>query len=97
MLIFIFKISSLSTRHFDLVVKLNKNGEDDITWLRSMGYVARGGHGLPKVSTGLAMLVPSTPCGQAACSRLLPFWTPHGVPRHTTTKGFPVPKKQKKH
>jgi hypothetical protein len=81
--------------------------------------MARGGHGIPKVSPGPAMPDPSTPCGrataemalcpyalmplcpyalmplcpyalmplfrggppagQAACSRLLPLWTPHAV------------------
>jgi hypothetical protein len=58
------------------------------------GRMARGGHGLPKVSSGPAMPDPSMPCGQAtpddrfrvgspagwaACSRLLPLWTPHAV------------------
>jgi hypothetical protein len=28
------------------------------------GHMARGGHGLPKVSFGSAMPYPSTPCGQ---------------------------------
>jgi hypothetical protein len=65
--------------------------------------MARGGHGLPKVSPGLTMPNPYTPCrratpetalcpfqgwpahrdgpptGRAACSRLLPLWTPHAV------------------
>jgi hypothetical protein len=41
--------------------------------------MARGGHGLPKVLPGPAMPYPSTPCGRAACGRLLPFWTPHAV------------------
>jgi hypothetical protein len=36
--------------------------------------MARGGHGLPKVSPGPAMPYPSMPCG-----RLLPLWSPHAV------------------
>ena len=59
--------------------------------------MAGGGHGLPKVSPGLAMPNPSTPCGQAttetalwpflgwpACraSGLRPFSTPVDAPRH---------------
>jgi hypothetical protein len=63
----------------------------------SHGRMARGGHGLPKVSPWPAMPYPSRPAGgpplkrfygcfrgrpptkQAACNRLLPFWTPHAV------------------
>jgi hypothetical protein len=56
--------------------------------------MARGGHGLPKVSPGPAMLYPSTPCGWVtpysrfrggpptgwvACGHLLPPWIPHAV------------------
>jgi hypothetical protein len=51
------------------------------------GRMARGGHGIPKVSPGPAMPDPSTPCGQTfrggspagrvACGRLLPFGTPY--------------------
>jgi hypothetical protein len=48
--------------------------------------IARGGHGLPKVSTRPAMPYPSMPCRRAtlptervACGRLPPFWTPHAI------------------
>jgi atrial natriuretic peptide receptor A len=55
------------------------------------GRMARGGHRLPKLLPGPAMPDPSTPCGlecpnllstpcgRAACSRLLPLQTPHAV------------------
>jgi hypothetical protein len=44
--------------------------------------VWQGGHGLPKVSLGLAKPGPSTPCGQAIPETALwPFegWTAHSV------------------
>jgi hypothetical protein len=57
--------------------------------------MARGDHGLPKVSPGLTMPNPSTPCRRdtpetalllfrgwptrRAGGRLLPFWIPHAV------------------
>jgi hypothetical protein len=42
------------------------------------GRMARGGHGLPKVSLGPAMPYPSTPCGRATCraGSLQPSSTP---------------------
>jgi hypothetical protein len=47
---------------------------------RSHGRMARGIHGLPKVSPGPAMLHPSVPCGWATTyGCLLPFRTPHTV------------------
>jgi hypothetical protein len=56
--------------------------------------MARGGHGLPKVSLGPTLLCSAggpplkqpygrfrvgPPAGLVACGRLLPFWTPHAV------------------
>jgi hypothetical protein len=52
------------------------------------GRMAKGGHGIPKVSLGPVMPEPSTPYGRfwggrpaslVACARLLPIWTPHAV------------------
>jgi hypothetical protein len=37
------------------------------------GRMSRGGHGLRKVSPGLAMPYPSTPCGQATPETRKPF------------------------
>jgi hypothetical protein len=67
------------------------------------GRMARGGHGLPKVSPGPAMRDTSIargkatpyghfrggpPAGRAACSRLLPFLdTPRGTPMLTARYG----------
>jgi hypothetical protein len=41
--------------------------------------MGKGGHGLPKVSPGPAMLYPSTPCGRVTCGCLPPSWIPHAV------------------
>jgi hypothetical protein len=42
--------------------------------------MARGGHGLCKVSLGPAMTDPvGGPYRWAACARLLTFWTHHGL------------------
>jgi len=49
------------------------------------GRMARGGHGLSRVSSGPAMPYPftlcgrATPQGRAACGCLLFLWTPHSV------------------
>jgi hypothetical protein len=62
---------------------------------RRQRCMARGGHGLPKVSLGPDRPDPSTPfkwaTGRATCSRLLPFWTPHIVRlRSSSAKRFSV-------
>jgi hypothetical protein len=43
------------------------------------GHMARGGHRIPIALPRPTMPYPSTPCGRAACSRLLPLWTPRAV------------------
>jgi hypothetical protein len=66
------------------------------------GSMARGGHGISKVSPGAAMFYPAMPCGKAspetnhfrggpprglaACNRLLTLWTPHAVHLSTVTQ-----------
>jgi hypothetical protein len=47
--------------------------------------MARGGHGLPKVSPGPAMPDPFTPCGRATPGGPLPFSTRADTPRRTPT------------
>jgi hypothetical protein len=44
--------------------------DDGTSYQPSWAYMARGGYGLPKVLTGIAMIYPSTTCRQA---------TPEGV------------------
>jgi hypothetical protein len=48
--------------------------------------MARGGHGLPKVSPGPAMPYPSTPCGWSTTETTSPPWTPH-APRLRVCSG----------
>jgi hypothetical protein len=43
------------------------------------GRMARGGHGLLKVSQGPAMPYPSIPCGRANPETSLLLWTPHAA------------------
>jgi hypothetical protein len=45
--------------------------------------MARGIHGLPKVSPGPAMPDPSTPCGTGRMGGLRPSSTPMDTPRRT--------------
>jgi hypothetical protein len=46
------------------------------------GCMARGGHGLLKVSSGPAMPYPSTPCGRATPETSRIFWNPPPVQKH---------------
>jgi hypothetical protein len=68
-----------------ILLLFSKGFKLDVTVSRR-GRMARGGHGLPKVSLGPAMPdpygrfrgdLPAT--GRTACSRLLPVRTPHAV------------------
>jgi hypothetical protein len=64
---------------------------DDMLDLRIHGRMARGCHGLPKVSIGLTMQALQRPCSLAAVSEvarpqgghLRPSSTPLDTPRHT--------------
>jgi hypothetical protein len=50
-----------------------------LSWAPEHGRMARGGHGLPKVSRGLAMPDPSMPCGRATPGgRLMAVFYPIG-------------------
>jgi hypothetical protein len=46
---------------------------------KKQGSMARGGHGLPKFSTGPAMPYPSTPCGRATLETKWQNERPAGV------------------
>jgi hypothetical protein len=75
----------------------------------SHGRMARGGHGLPKVSLGPAMPNLSMPCGQATTEKALqplqgwpaykvswlrPFSTPLDIPRRTPMVPVKTPSNQ---
>jgi hypothetical protein len=77
-----FKFNLWPNQSPENCLKNNKNNSD-LAWTsapRLHGRMARGGHGLPKVSPGPAMPYPSTPCRRTTYEtalRLFQGWPAH--------------------